>query len=217
MNFNKFLLLVGTESKWYVLDYYELNILPLLINTSKYHCDFIVEFFFNNSNTPEKSEDEYKNILVGSEKNEKNDKNKKVNQNNESSDLQQMQMSLSHISSTQKKEKEPVDESYPVYFKHVRINETQLLISFFLADNSPFNLRNAKLKFSAFEKKDKFYSYGNLMNRFIGHLKLISFTNASNILASLFNWTGSTNGPKKKKKDDEEAHRRMLLGKQSNK
>jgi hypothetical protein len=186
------------------LDYYELNILPLLINTSKYHCDFIIEFFFNNSNTPEKSEDEYKNILIGGEKNKKNSQNIIKD---DSSDLQQMQMSqLSHISSPQKKdekntkEKEPVEESYPVYFKHVRINETQLLISFFLADNSPFNLRNAKLKFSAFEKKEKFYSYGVLLSRFIGHLKLISFTNASNILASLFNWTGATNSPKKKKK-----------------
>jgi len=104
-----------------------------------------------------------------------------------------------------------------VYFKHVRINETQLAISFFLAYHSPFNLRNAKLKFSAFEKKDKFYTNNTLLSRFIGHLKFISFTNASNILASLFNWGETEVKPQKKKKNDEDALRKMVLGNQFNK
>jgi hypothetical protein len=73
------------------------------------------------------------------------------------------------------------------------------------------------LKFSSFEKKEKFYTSGVLLNRFIGHLKFISFTNASNILASLFNWGDSNKVTKKKKRNDEEAYRKMLLGKQSNK
>jgi len=74
------------------------------------------------------------------------------------------------------------------------------------------------LKFSSFEKKDKFYAFSTLINRFIGHLKFITFTNASNIIASLFNWGENNNFPKKKKKeDDEEEHRRMLLGSQFDK
>jgi hypothetical protein len=80
-------------------------------------------------------------------------------------------------------------------------------------------LTNAKLKFSSFEKKDKFYSFSTLLNRFIGHLKFISFTNASNIIASFFNWGENTNNihKKKKKDDDEEEHRKMLLGSQYDK
>lgn len=207
------------------MDYYEINILPLLINTSKYHCDFIIEFFFNNADT-EKTETEYKNILLGGEKSvdkndAKNDNKNDGKNDKEKEDKLQKAKTTNEANTTKSekpKEKNITEVSYPIYIKHIRINETQLFISFFLAENSPFNLRNAKLKFSAFEKKDKFYPYEILLNRFIGHLKFISFTNASNILASLFNWGGSTNpNMKKKKKNDEQAQRKMLLGKQFDK
>jgi hypothetical protein len=188
-----------------VLDYFELNILPLLINANKYHCDFIIQFFFNQSSQEDKSEEEYRSLIIGGKKSSQ--KFQIENQTNSKIDTQ--------INDNLIKEENVI--SYPIFFKHVRINETQLAISFFIADNSPFNLRNAKLKFSQFEKKDKFYTSNILLNRFIGHLKFISFTNASNILASLFNWGDVSRHPQKKKKDDEEAHRKMLLGKQSNK
>ncbi len=182
--------------------------MPLLINTSKDHCDFIIEFFFDHNEAANKSEQEHKKILLG------NDKEITSRINTNPNHITENVTMIKEVKT--KQDKTQVEVSYPIYFKHVKINETQLFISFFLADNSPFNLRNAKLKFSAFEKKDKFYTGGDLLNRFIGHLKFISFTNASNILASFFNWGGG-NVPKRKKRDDEEAHRKMLLGNQYNK
>ena len=38
---------VGTDSKWYTIQYLELGILPLYLNITKNQCDFILKFFFN--------------------------------------------------------------------------------------------------------------------------------------------------------------------------
>lgn len=94
--------------------------LPLFINISKYHCDFMVEFFFDDV-AEIQSEEEYRNILMSS-----NTKFKKSISHNE---IQVKEKPKAHS------EKE---KSYPTYFKHVRINETELVINFFFNDNSPF-------------------------------------------------------------------------------
>jgi hypothetical protein len=94
----------------------------LLINASKYHCDFIIEFFFSNPDSTPNTEEEYRNILVGGAKTKKSN----------------VEIVTTNSNKTKEKEKSENEIDYPVYFKHVRINETQLAISFFLADNSPF-------------------------------------------------------------------------------
>lgn len=73
------------------------------------------------------------------------------------------------------------------------------------------------MKFSSFEKKEKFYNTKIVLNRFINHLKFVCFKNVSNILSSFLNWGTNepSTPPKIKKKDDEEAYRKMLLGKKS--
>ena len=54
---------IGTDSKWYVIQYLEVGILPLYLNISKNQCDFILEFFFNtDSSKSNKSHEEYKKI-----------------------------------------------------------------------------------------------------------------------------------------------------------
>jgi hypothetical protein len=79
-------------------------------------------------------------------------------------------------------------------------------------------LRNAKVKFSSFEKKDKFYNEKVLLSRFIHHLKLVSFKNVSNILSSFLNWGEQPiHSPVKRRKDDEDAQKRMLLGRKATK
>jgi len=115
-----------------VLDYFELNILNLLVNASKDHCTFIVEFFFSPSEDP-KSEEEYRNILVGGTKIKKS--------NTELPSSLTTSNNLNTSVAKTKKEENNVD--YPTFFKHVRINETRLAINFFIADNSPF-VRNIK-------------------------------------------------------------------------
>jgi hypothetical protein len=85
--------IVGTQSKWYVLDYFELKVLPLFINVSKYHIDFILEFFFDKKDEKETPE-------------------------------------------TQKKSEEEPD--YPTFFKHVRIDHTELEVSLYWSDSSIF-------------------------------------------------------------------------------
>ena len=109
-----------------MLDYFELTILNLLVNASKENCNFIVEFFFSPS-LEEKSEEEYRNILVGGSKSRKS-----------ISELPSQAQSTNLNSSATKQKKEETSVDYPTYFKHVRINETRLAINFFMADNSPF-------------------------------------------------------------------------------
>ena len=55
---------IGTDSKWYVIQYLEIGILPLYLNITKNQCDFILEFFFNtNSSNSNLSYDDYKKLI----------------------------------------------------------------------------------------------------------------------------------------------------------
>ena len=174
---------IGTESKWYVLDYLEIGVEPLFINVTKYQCDFILEFFFNtNSNESELNEEDLKNKVI---------ENKKVKEN--------------------KSEK----IEYPIYFKQVKINETKLNISYYFSEGSRWNLKEAKIKFSEFEKRDKFYPYSTLIYRFIHHLKIIGIQNVGNVLASvLFTFDNSTkeNNKEKNKEEEDKNYKKLLFG-----
>ena len=90
----------------------------MYINITKYHCDFILEFFFDS--TTEMTDEEYKEILMqGGGKHPVNTVIKKSDQGK---------------SSVQNRTgNEPV---YPIYFKHVKINETKLNINFLFSENS---------------------------------------------------------------------------------
>ncbi len=110
-----------------MLDYFELSILNLLVNASKDQCNFIIEFFFSPSED-QKSEEEYRNILVGGTKIKRSNTDFASSTNSVGN--------LNNSATKTKKEENNVD--YPTYFKHVRINETRLAINFFIADNSPF-------------------------------------------------------------------------------
>ena len=174
---------IGTESKWYVLDYLEIGVEPLFINVTKYQCDFILEFFFNtNSNESELNEEDLKKKVI---------ENKKVKEN--------------------KSEK----IEYPIYFKQVKINETKLNISYYFSEGSRWNLKEAKIKFSEFEKRDKFYPYSTLIYRFIHHLKIIGIQNVGNVLASvLFTFDNSTkeNNKEKNKEEEDKNYKKLLFG-----
>jgi septum formation topological specificity factor MinE len=107
--------LVGTESKWYVLDYLELKLLPLFINVSKYHTDFILEFFFNDTSIA--SEEEQRNLILAS----KTPERKKTTE--------------SRVTETKIAQDEKI---YPIFFKHVRIDKTELEVSLYWSESSNF-------------------------------------------------------------------------------
>ena len=73
-------------------------------------------------------------------------------------------------------------------------------------------MKDAKVKFSQFEKKEKFYPSNILISRLINHLKMISLTNLGNFVASIF-WNEKKDVVKKKK-NDEESQRKLLFGSQ---
>ena len=187
---------IGTLSKWYVIQYLEIGILPLYLNVTKNQCDFILEFFFNtNSSKGNLSYDEYKKDIEGKEdeKNEYKNMNKKnVN-----------------------KENKPEE---PFYFNNVKINNMKLNISFFFGHGSPFNFSKAKIKLYEFEKRDKFYSLTILISRFISHLKYMAITNLGNILSSFFFTSEEKHSElnevsvKKKLKEEEDKHKKLLFG-----
>ena len=178
---------IGTASKWYVLDYLEIGVQPLYINISKYQCDFILEFFFNtNSNDTEINEDDLKRKAI---------ENEKLNNNNNNNLNDEIE--------------------YPIFFKQVKINETKLNISYFFNENSKWNLKEAKIKFSEFEKKNKFYPYNTLIYRFIHHLKIIGIQNVGNVLASfLFTFDDSKKekNKEKNKEEDDKKYKNLLFG-----
>ena len=178
---------IGTASKWYVLDYLEIGVQPLYINISKYQCDFILEFFFNtNSNDAEINEDDLKRKVI---------ENEKLNNNNNNNSNEEIE--------------------YPIYFKQVKVNETKLNISYFFNEGSKWNLKEAKIKFSEFEKKNKFYPYNTLIYRFIHHLKIIGIQNVGNVLASFlftFDDTKQEKSKEKKKEEDDENYKKLLFG-----
>jgi hypothetical protein len=131
---------IGTDSHWYIMDIFELALMPLKVNVSKAQIEFIVAFFFYDPNEIEIKHEEYRNLLLSSskfiEKKNKKDEND---------------------SKMEKKRNEEV-ESYPIYFNTFKLNDTELLLSFQFSENSSLNLRNARVKFSPFIKSEKFYS-----------------------------------------------------------
>ena len=153
---------IGTDSKWYVIQYLELGISPLYINVTKNQCDFILKFFFNTDTDKNMSGEEYKKIIeeqIYEDEQKKNNKNNDINRN------------------------KPEE---PFYFNNVKVNDMRLNISFFYSDSSPFNFKRAKIKLNEFEKREKFYSLTILISRFISHLKYMALANLGNILSSFF-------------------------------
>lgn len=193
---------IGTESKWYVMDYLEIALQPVSINVTKYHCDFILAFFFNTTTNNETSlsEEEYKKMLINSKSESSIAEDKK-------SDSIMSDNKKKTDTATNKQNEVSVD--YPIYFKHVRINESKLNVSFFFSDGSPWNLKEAKVKFTEFEKKEKFYSSNTLIYRLIHHLKMMGIKNVGNVLASML---FDRNEHTQKKKEDEESHKKLLFG-----
>ena len=192
---------IGTDSKWYAIQYLELGILPLYINITKNQCDFILKFFFDTDTNKNMSGEEYKKIMEEQLADEENKKEQIIiNKNN---------------NENRSKPEEPF------YFNNVKINDVKLNISFFYGDGSPFNFKKAKIKLHEFEKRDKFYSLTILISRFISHLKFMAITNLGNILSSFFftkedkNETIESSDEKKLKEDNK--NKQLLFGKLYNK
>lgn len=98
---------------------------------SKYHCDFITEFIFNDTNIIEE-EDEELNSILNSSKLTKEEK-KLIKKNHERQKKKEKEMKLKQQNTLQQPEKE-----YPTFFKHVRINQINLKLSIFFYEKSKF-------------------------------------------------------------------------------
>ena len=187
---------IGTDSKWYTIQYLELGILPLYLNITKNQCDFILKFFFNTDSTKNMSGEEYKKIIEEQLSDDENKKEKKIINKNDN-DINKPEE--------------------PFYFNNVKINDMKLNISFYYGDGSPFNFKKAKIKLREFEKRDKFYSLSILISRFISHLKYMAIANLGNILSSFFftreekNETNESTDEKKLK--EENINKQLLFGK----
>jgi hypothetical protein len=188
---------IGTDSKWYTIQYLELGILPLYINITKNQCDFILKFFFNTDTNKNMSGEEY--IKIIEEELSDDDNNKKENK----------------IKNNKNKENENKPEE-PFYFNNVKVNDMKLNISFYYGDGSPFNFKRAKIKLNEFEKRDKFYSLAILISRFISHLKFMAFTNFGNIISSFFFTKEDKNeiyeSSDEKKLKEENKNKQLLFG-----
>ncbi len=68
-------------------------------------------------------------------------------------------------------EKEKEKKENPIYFKHFQINETEVLLNFEYGEGHPLNIPRTKLKFGKFDKQEKFYNMGIMIDRFISHSK----------------------------------------------
>ena len=202
---------IGTDSKWYVIQYLELGILPLYINITKNQCDFILEFFFNtDSSKTNLTDEEYKKFIDelsdDDEKKEKISEYKNINKKNNNN--------------TSNNENKPQE---PFYFNNLKINDMKLNISFFFSHGSPWNFKKAKIKLHEFEKRDKFYSLTILISRFISHLKYMAITNLGNILSSFFftpeekSSEMNESAAEKKLKEEEDKHKKLLFGNLYNK
>ena len=193
---------IGTDSKWYTIQYLELGILPLYLNITKNQCDFILKFFFNTDSTKNMSGEEYKKIIEEQLSDDENKKEQKiVNKNDNDNDINKPEE--------------------PFYFNNVKINDMKLNISFYYGDGSPFNFKKAEIKLKEFEKRDKFYSLSILISRFISHLKYMAIANLANIISSFFftreerNETNESTDEKKLK--EENKNKQLLFGKLYNK
>ena len=197
---------IGTDSKWYVIQYLELGILPLYLNVTKNQCDFILEFFFDTDSSKNMSDSEYKRFIDelsdDDEKKGKISEYKNINKNNNSNN------------------NKPEE---PLYFNNLKVNSMKLNISFFFSNGSPFNFKKAKIKLQEFEKRDKFYSMSILISRFISHLKYMAITNLGNILSSFFfnseekSSEINESNVEKKLKEEEEKQKKLLFGNLYNK
>ena len=175
------------KSNWYVLNYLEIGIMPLKINVSKEQCDFVLEFFFDvDSNS---IEDDNNN-----NNNNESDDEKIVINNNKNNDN---------------------NKEFPLYFKNFKINETKLYLSYYFSEGSRFNLKNAKVKFKEFYKKEKFYTFNIMINRFVYHLKLIGLQNLGHVISSILFDNNNNNENEKKidKIEEEKKQKKILFGK----
>ena len=187
---------IGTDSKWYSIQYLEMGISPLYINVSKGQCDFILKFFFNTDTNKNINGEEYKKIIEEQLSEEENKKENKIKNKNDNA---------------RNKPEEPF------YFNNVKVNDMKLNISFFYGDGSPFNFKRAVIKLHEFEKRDKFYSLAVLISRFISHLKYMAIANLGNILSSFFFSRDDKNeineSSDEKKLKEENKNKKLLFGK----
>ena len=187
---------IGTDSKWYTIQYLELGISPLYINITKNQCDFILKFFFDTDTNKNMSGEEYKKIIEEELSDDEYKREKKKIEKN--------------IDNKNKPEE-------PYYFNNVKINEMRLNISFYYGDGSPFNFKKAKIKLKEFEKADKFYPLTILISRFISHLKYMALANLGSILSSFFftkeDKNESNESSEEKKLKEENRNKQLLFGK----
>lgn len=108
---------VGTDAKWYTIDYLELNLLPLIINFSKAQIEFIIEFFITQPATEASEEDARNMVLTNKQKTEKRE--------------------AAEVKATADK-KEAAEDNNPIFYRLVRMNETELLLSFHISEGSAF-------------------------------------------------------------------------------
>jgi hypothetical protein len=107
------------------------------------------------------------------------------------------------------------NEEIPNYFKHVKFNETEILLNFEMGEGHPLNIPRTKLKFGTFDKQDKFYSFNSMIDRFVSYSKKQLIKNLGAIISGLFSSNDDNKLYKRKKKDKEEAaHRKLLFGNQ---
>ena len=193
---------IGTNSKWYSIQYLELGILPLYINVTKNQCDFILNFFFNTDTNENISGEEYKKIIEEELSEDEHKKEKKRIEKDNDNDNKN-------------------NSEEPYYLDNIKVNDMKLNISFFYGDGSPFNFKKAKIKLKEFEKKDKFYSLAILISRFISHLKYMALTNIGSILSSFFFTREDRNenneSSDEKKLKEENKNKELLFGKLYNK
>ena len=111
------------------------------------------------------------------------------------------------------KKKKNEKKEVPIYFKHFQINETEVLLNFEYGEGHPLNIPRTKLKFGKFDKQEKFYSMGILIDRFIAHSKKQCIKNVGEIIYGLFSSTDYSPYEKKKKKEmADQTQRKLLFG-----
>ena len=106
------------------------------------------------------------------------------------------------------------EEEYPTYFRQFKIDEIKCFLNFeYSPEASVFNVPLTKLSMRDFSKYDKFYTFGTMINRFVGHCKQELIKNFPSILSSIFsNKNYSIENHEKKEKDEEAAKRKLLFG-----
>ena len=188
---------IGTDSLWYALDYLEFNVRPVIMNISKSQIEFIVDFFFQDQSLPDQ-EEQLKVIMPGKGKEPRKSKDENVQVEDTNNNT---------TNNTKNKE-----DDYPIYFKHFKINETEVLLNFEYGEAHPLNIPRTKLKFGTFDKQEKFYPMNTMIKRFVSHCKKQCIKNLGAIISGLFSSSDNVSYDKKKKDNDEENHRKLLFG-----